>query len=216
MAVGGRTHNLKLAVKSAQEMTLDKQIFDEVMQGISDEAEDMVRMLSRGKHPVEVIIRFHKHDQLQALVPTYKDIYGKEFPTKGITYGAENWWDVDSGDKRRLNRAATKIIMDDFPKDFQIKAMRDISWFFKMFAIDAARTVVDVMNDKKTSAATRLQASQDVLNRAGYKERADDMAQAMPVRVSINFNKTPVSEDNINDAYLPDAKTIDETYANPD
>lgn len=186
---------LDLALKSASAITDEVINLQSLLAKMTDKQKLIFQSLVQGKTELEAIIVAGTQKDLSFKVPFVLTTKGRKIKT--INLKIKHLSMLKPKSLNLLNTVAQSQVKAALGsgnyKDFILK----IDWFFKLFALDAARVILNLMNNAK-SEQIQLHAAQDILNRAGYtSENKESSEPVMPVNVIIRYDKKPVAE-NIN------------------
>lgn len=174
---------------------------NEVLEKMSDQQRRLFVSLAKGYDYIKAALDSNNRQFYEGIV---RIVYTKKLgpmgnpvPMEIEKLTMENIDELDQGSYDRLNRIAgsyvKKYIQDFNPEEY----MQDVNNLFKLVAPDALATITQIALDEKVDKKTRLAASKDLLDRAGYGlNKPNKEGSASPVLIQINMGGTPKSENN--------------------
>lgn len=142
--------------------------------------------LVRGYDELQTLVLAKRISEVAGIIPAITTEAGYYIKTQSLK-SIKDLQKLSPDSYQALLKIAKDHIIQSIGNNSYGKHLSDLDFFFRMVAPEAAKTVLEIMQDEKVSPQTRLTAAKDILDRGGYKPKEAAVNVALPVNVQINL-----------------------------
>ncbi len=153
---------------------------------MSDRQQKLFQSLAKGRNDLEAIVESQLYEYITGVAKIVYTAEGRPMRTASIRT-IKDLSKLSPESYERLSRLARSAVVNNVGQVENLGKLADgIRWFLQLVAPEAARSIIRIMFDGKSSDSLKIKAAIEILNRAGYGVDSNgNTEEPMPIKINM-------------------------------